>query len=44
MASVGALDGVREYLASRPAMGVGAEAGGVGLAGSIMATTVDRDD
>ena len=44
MASVGALDGLREYLASRPPMGVGAEAGGVGLAGSIMATTVDRDD
>ena len=44
MASVGALDGVREYLAARPAMGVGAGAGGVGLPGSIMATTVDRDD
>ena len=44
MACVGALDGVREYLATRPPMGVGADAGGVGLAGSIMATTVDRDD
>ena len=44
MANMGALDGVREYLESRPSIGIGAEAGGVGFPGSIMATVMDHDE